>query len=147
MNEPWCAAFLGYGSGVHAPGISDNASAPTAVHHLNLAHGLGVAALRAALPARGQVSLTLNLAVVRGASGSQSDVEAVRHVDGLANRIFLEPLLRGRYPKDVLDDLRHVTDWSFIKDGDAATIKAPIDLLGINYYTPTLVTAATPPCA
>jgi len=142
LNEPWCAAFLGYGSGVHAPGISDNASALTAVHHLNLAHGLGVAALRAALPARGQVSLTLNLAVVRGASGSQA--EAVRHVDGLANRIFLEPLLRGRYPKDVLDDLRHVTDWSFIKDGDAATIKAPIDLLGINYYTPTLVTAATP---
>jgi beta-glucosidase len=144
FNEPWCSAFLGYASGVHVPAIKDNASALAAVHHLNLAHGLGVGALRSALPADGKVSLTLNLANVRGASDSAPDVEAVRHVDGLSNRIFLEPVLRGRYPKDVLDDLAHITDWSFIKDGDTATINAPIDLLGVNYYTPTLVAAATP---
>jgi beta-glucosidase len=144
FNEPWCSAFLGYASGVHAPAIKDNASALAAVHHLNLAHGLGVGALRSALPADGKVSLTLNLANVRGASDSAPDVEAVRHVDGLSNRIFLEPVLRGRYPKDVLDDLAHITDWSFVKDGDTATINAPIDLLGVNYYTPTLVAAATP---
>jgi beta-glucosidase len=142
FNEPWCSAFLGYASGVHAPGIKHNASALAAVHHLNLAHGLGVAALRSTMPAGGQVSLTLNLAVVRGAT--ETDGEAVRHVDGLANRIFLEPVLRGRYPKDLLDDLGHITDWAFIEDGDTATINAPIDILGVNYYTPTLVTAATP---
>ena len=142
FNEPWCSAFLGYGSGVHAPAIKHNASSLAAVHHLNLAHGLGVAALRSTMPAGGQVSITLNLAVVRGAK--DTDAEAVRHVDGLANRIFLEPVLRGRYPKDLLDDLVHITDWAFIKDGDTATINAPIDVLGVNYYTPTLVTAATP---
>jgi beta-glucosidase len=144
FNEPWCSAFLGYGSGVHAPGVADHASALTAVHHLNLAHGLGAAALRSALPPTGRVSLTLNLAVVRGASDSDADREAARHVDGLSNRIFLEPVLRGRYPDDVLDDLRHITDWSFIQDGDTATINAPLDVLGVNYYSPTLVTAATP---
>jgi beta-glucosidase len=144
FNEPWCSAFLGYGSGVHAPGIADNASALTAVHHLNLAHGLGVAALRSALPATGRVSLTLNLAVVRGASDSDADQHAVRHVDGLSNRVFLDPVLHGRYPEDILDDLRHITDWSFIRDGDTATISAPIDVLGVNYYSPTLVAAATP---
>ncbi|MCW2658091.1 MAG: beta-glucosidase, partial [Jatrophihabitans sp.] len=58
LNEPWCAAFLGHASGVHAPGITDNAAALTAAHHLNLAHGLGAAALRSVLPATGQVSLT-----------------------------------------------------------------------------------------
>jgi beta-glucosidase len=142
FNEPWCSAFLGYGSGVHAPGITDNASALAAVHHLNLAHGLGVAALRSVLPASGMVSVTLNLAVVRG-TGAE-DREAVRHVDGLANRIFLDPILLGRYPDDVLDDLRHITDWSFIKRGDEVTIQAPIDVLGVNYYSPTLVAAATP---
>jgi beta-glucosidase len=142
LNEPWCSAFLGYAAGVHAPGITDDAAALAAVHHLNLAHGLGTSALRSVLPSGGQVSLTLNLAVVRGAK--ESDTDAVRHVDGLTNRIFLDPVLRGTYPADLIDDLRHVTDWSFIKDTDLAAINAPIDLLGVNYYTPTLVTAATP---
>ncbi len=142
FNEPWCSAFLGYSSGVHAPGVTDNASSLAAVHHLNLAHGLGARALRASMPASGRVSITLNLAVVRGVS--EGDADAVRHVDGLANRIFTEPVLRGHYPQDLLADLRHITDWSFIHDGDAATCNAPIDVLGVNYYSPTLVAAATP---
>jgi beta-glucosidase len=144
FNEPWCAAYLGYSSGVHAPGITDNAAALSAVHHLNLAHGLGAAALRSVLPVDGQVSVTLNLAVVRAASDSAADRDAARHVDGISNRIFLDPMLRGRYPDDVLADLRHITDWSFIHDGDEAAIQAPLDRLGINYYSPTSVAAATP---
>src|SRR6185437_608441 len=58
--------------------------------------------------------------------------------------IFLGPILHGQYPADLLDDLRHITDWSFIADGDEKAINAPIDILGVNYYTPTRVTAATP---
>src|SRR3954447_13185178 len=76
LNEPWCSAFLGYGNGVHAPGISDRAAALRAAHHLLLAHGLGVRALRVALPTAAQIALTLNLFVVRGVS--PSDAEAVR---------------------------------------------------------------------
>ena len=41
LNEPWCSAYLGYASGVHAPGRTEPAAALAAVHHLNLAHGLG----------------------------------------------------------------------------------------------------------
>jgi beta-glucosidase len=144
FNEPWCSAFLGYGSGVHAPGVTDNAQALAAVHHLNLAHGLGAAALRSVLPAGGRVSLTLNLAVVRAAEDTDADRAIARHIDGISNRIFLDPVLRGRYPDDVLDDLRHITDWSFVQDGDTAAIAQPLDVLGVNYYSPTLVTAATP---
>ena len=144
LNEPWCAAFLGHSSGVHAPGLTDNATALAAAHHLNLAHGLGIAAMRAELPQPAELSVTLNLAVVRPASQHPADIAAAQHVDGLANRLFLDPMLRGRYPVDVLEDLRHITDWSFIQDGDEATINADIDLLGINYYSPTLVAAATP---
>ncbi len=114
------------------------------MHHLNLAHGLGVAALRSALPPSGRVSLTLNLALVRAATDSGADREAARHIDGLTNRVFLDPVLRGSYPEDVLDDLRHITDWSFIHDGDTTVINGPIDILGVNYYSPTLVTATTP---
>jgi beta-glucosidase len=83
------------------------------------------------------MSVTLNLQNVRGVSAE--DADAVRHVDGLSNRIFLDPMLRGTYPQDVLDDLRHITDFAFIRDGDPALINAPLDVLGINYYFPTLV--------
>jgi beta-glucosidase len=48
---------------------------------------------------------------------------------------------RSRYPQDLLDDLRHLTDWSFIREGDARLIGVPIDALGVNYYTPALVAA------
>jgi beta-glucosidase len=135
---------LGYAAGVHAPGRTSNADALSAVHHLNLAHGLGASALRTVLPSTGQVSITLNLAQVRASSESPADLDAMRHVDGVANRVFLDPLLRGQYPADVLDDLRHITDWSFIRDGDTELIRTPLDVLGINYYTPARVAAMTP---
>ena len=61
FNEPWCTAYLGYSAGVHAPGREEPAAALAAVHHLNLAHGLAVGALRSALPAAAQLSITLNL--------------------------------------------------------------------------------------
>jgi beta-glucosidase len=141
LNEPWCSAFLGYGNGMHAPGLADPALALRAAHHLLLAHGRGVAALRDTVPASTQVSITLNLFVVRGAFAS--DGEAVRHVDAMSNRIFLDPLLRGAYPADLIDDTAAVTDWSFVRDGDLATISDQIDALGINFYSPSLVTAAT----
>jgi beta-glucosidase len=144
LNEPWCSAYLGYASGVHAPGHTSNAEALAAVHHLNLAHGLAVRAVRSAASAAPQLSVTLNLAQVRPATDSAADLDAVRHVDGISNRIFLEPMLRGRYPTDVLEDLRHITDWSFVQDGDLDLIAAPIDVLGINYYSPARVATATP---
>ncbi|MGW0661975.1 GH1 family beta-glucosidase [Streptodolium elevatio] len=145
LNEPWCAAFLGYASGVHAPGITDPAAALTAHHHLLLAHGEGVAALRAVLPAGRRISLVLNPAAVRAASDDPVDVDAARRIDGLANRIFLGPVIRGAYPADVLADTASLTDWSHIRDGDLAAISRPIDEMGVNYYTPSLVGGGAKP--
>jgi beta-glucosidase len=141
LNEPWCSAFLGYGSGVHAPGVTDPASALRAAHHLLLAHGLAVDGLRSTLPATAKVSITFNLAAVRPASPSEADRRAARRIDGLANRIFLDPVLRGSYPADVVSSTSSVTDWSFVHASDESTIAAPIDVLGVNYYTPMLVGA------
>jgi beta-glucosidase len=138
LNEPWCTAFLGYASGVHAPGRTEDAAALAAVHHLNLAHGLGARAIRAAAP-DAKVAITLNLAWVRPETDSAPDTDAARRVDGLQNRLFLEPMLHGRYPQDVLDDTAGVTDWSFIQPGDVETIAAPLDAFGLNYYSPTVV--------
>ncbi|MFE0700653.1 GH1 family beta-glucosidase [Streptomyces sp. NPDC058872] len=141
LNEPWCAAFLGYGNGVHAPGRTSDLAALRAAHHLNLAHGLAARALRGALPGTAEVSLTLNLHVVRALSRAPEDLDAARRIDAVGNRIFLDPVFHGRLPEDLVRDTASVTDWSFVRDGDLETAAAPIDSLGINYYSPAVVTA------
>jgi beta-glucosidase len=143
INEPWCAAFLGYGSGVHAPGIVDPPEATTAAHHLLLAHGLAVQAIRAAAGPKVMVGIVLDPQPIEAASQQPADLEAARRVDGMRNRLFLDPILRGHYPPDVLDDLSSTVDLGFIRPGDEPCIATPIDVLGINYYRPTTV-AATP---
>ncbi|MGW0803784.1 GH1 family beta-glucosidase [Nonomuraea sp. NPDC002799] len=137
LNEPWCSAYLGYASGVHAPARTEPAAALAAVHHLNLGHGLAVQALRATAARDAQMSVTLNLHHVRGVS--ERDAGAVRKADGLANRAFLGPMLEGAYPGDLIADTASVTDWAFVRDGDEATACQPLDVLGVNYYNPTLV--------
>jgi beta-glucosidase len=136
LNEPWCSAFLGYGSGVHAPGRTDPAAALRAAHHLLLGHGLAVEVLPR------PVSLVLNLGAVRAVSGAEADVAAARKIDGLINRIFLDPVFRGRYPADVVENTASIVDWAaLVQDGDLKAISAPIDVLGVNYYQPSLVGA------
>jgi beta-glucosidase len=151
LNEPWCSAFLGYGSGVHAPGRTDPAAALRAAHHLNLAHGKAIGALRADLPATAQTSITLNLHQVRPLTAGAEDVEAARRIDAVGNRVFTGPLLDGAYPADLLADTAHIVDWGqLVRDGDLAEISRPIDLLGVNYYAPTVVSmpaAGTDPTA
>lgn len=129
LNEPWCSAYLGYGSGAHAPGRTDGAAALAAVHHLNLAHGLAIPEIRRNAPAA-LASATLNFHVIRG-----DDDEARRRIDALANRAFTSPMLRGAYDADLLEDTAEVTDWAFVRDGDLASIHQSIDLLGVNYYS------------
>jgi len=138
LNEPWVAAFLGYATGEHAPGRRDVPAAFRAVHHLLLGHGLAASALRSAGAA--QLALTLSLSpVIEARPGSG---EAAARVDALANRQFLDPALRGRYPEEVLKIMTGHGGLGHIRDGDLETIHQPLDLLGVNYYSPTYVSAA-----
>lgn len=142
LNEPWCTAYLGYASGEHAPGVQDPARALAAVHTLNLAHGLGARAVRAAAGDATQVSVTLNLQVNRAASAAPEDVAAKARLDRVANEVFLGPLLDGAYPEEVVADTAHLTDWSFVRDGDLDLVRTRLDALGVNYYTTALVAGA-----
>ncbi|MFG3258162.1 GH1 family beta-glucosidase [Streptomyces sp. NPDC048172] len=144
LNEPWCSAFLGYGSGVHAPGRTDPVAALRAAHHLNLGHGLAAQALRATLPSRARLMVSLNPAVVRPRSGSEADREAARRIDALATRVFTGPMLHGRYDEDLIADTAPLTDWSCVRDGDMAAVRQRLDGLGLNYYTPSVVSAGGP---
>ncbi|MDD9381164.1 GH1 family beta-glucosidase [Streptomyces sp. ZAF1911] len=145
LNEPWCGAFLGYGNGVHAPGRTSDLSALRAAHHFNLAHGGAARVLRDRLPSTAEISLTLNLHALRPLTDTAADRDAVRRIDGVANRIFLDPVFHGRLPQDLVADTAGVTDWSFVRYGDLEITSTPIDSLGINYYSPSVVSAGSSP--
>jgi beta-glucosidase len=134
VNEPWCASMLGYAAGVHAPGRVDAAAAVAASHHLLLGHGLAVDALRATVRGDAEIAITLNPYPVVADGPTDADHDAARRVDGVANRLWYDAVLQGRYPDDVLDDFATVSDLSHIRDGDLAQIARPLDALGLNYY-------------
>ncbi|MDR3070482.1 MAG: beta-glucosidase [Propionibacteriaceae bacterium] len=138
LNEPWCVAYLGYAEGSHAPGLHDHPASLRAAHHLNLAHGLGIQAIRSVLP-DARTSVTLNLQALYPASETEADRGAVAQLQRVANDIWLLPILEGRYDPQLFADTAHVTDWSFVKDQDLAEVKQPLSVLGVNYYSTTTV--------
>ncbi|MET7401203.1 GH1 family beta-glucosidase [Dactylosporangium sp. NPDC005572] len=121
INEPKVASHAGYGTGIHAPGIRDLALRDRAVHHLLLGHGLALQALR---PGGNTLGITLDVSPVLPYSPDPQDIAAARRVDVDSHRLFLDPLLTGRYPA-ALDAVR---------DGDLELIAGPLDFLGVNYY-------------
>jgi beta-glucosidase len=134
LNEPWCSSFLSYIGGEHAPGIQDPETGLAAGHHLLLAHGLGVQRLRELDPAL-QLGITLNLTVADPVDPTnEGDLDAARRIDGQFNRFFLDPIFRGSYPADLLEDVAHLGFDKYVHDGDLAITSAPIDALGVNYY-------------
>ncbi|WP_208297526.1 GH1 family beta-glucosidase [Actinophytocola oryzae] len=135
LNEPWCSAMLGYYEGRQAPGRQDFGDAMDAVHHLLLGHGLAAQRMRAAATEPIQLGITLNMGTATAATESLADQEAARRADGLGARIYLDPLLRGQYPGDIMDDLSVRGIKMPVIDGDLAIISQPIDVLGVNYYS------------
>lgn len=145
VNEPWCAATLGHEEGKHAPGRCDPAEALRAGHHLLLAHGLATAAIRREVRAA-QLGIVLIHCPAHAASDSAADRDAARWFDGFFNRWYLDPVFRGDYPADALADrvaLGHLPapELPCVKEGDLALIAAPLDFLGLNYYSRAVVRA------
>ncbi len=134
LNEPWCSAFLGYTAGVHAPGRTSPADGLAAAHHLLLSHGTAIRALRERDPSL-ELGITLNFTVPDPLDPTDPrDVDAARRVDAQMNRVFLDPIFRGAYPEDLLDDVRGLGLEDHVRDGDLDVISTPIDVLGVNYY-------------
>lgn len=138
-NEPWCAAFLGYLIGEHAPGWKEWPAALQSSHHLLLSHGWAVPVIRRNAPGA-QVGITLNFTPAEPASPSQADREATRHFDGFFQRWFLDPLYGRHYPADMVADYIRAghlpaEGMTFVREGDLEAIAVPTDFLGLNYYT------------
>ncbi|MET3769344.1 beta-glucosidase [Marisediminicola sp. UYEF4] len=134
LNEPWCSSFLSYIAGEHAPGLQDPAAGLAAAHHLLLGHGLAVQELRSR-DSNLELGITLNLTVADPVDPDDAgDLDAARRIDGQFNRFFLDPLFRGSYPVDVLDDVAGLGFEGVVRPGDLEIISTPIDVLGVNYY-------------
>jgi beta-glucosidase len=144
-NEPWCVATLGHEEGCHAPGHRSPAEALAAAHHLLLSHGWAAAEIRRRARSA-EVGIVLNLSPGHAATPTPADREAVRRFDSFFNRWYLDPLLRGEYPADaVADRVRrgHLSSAQlpFVRDDDLAAIRTPLDFLGVNYYSRTVLAA------
>ena len=137
INEPFCASFLGYGVGAHAPGLRDPQSAFIAAHHLLLGHGLAVARVRANVP-EAQVGISLDLSPIYAADERPETLAAVEKQDRFKNRWFLDPIFCGAYPETLFAE-QHVAPPP-IQDGDMGIISIPNDFLGVNYYSRELIT-------
>ena len=138
LNEPFVVMAYGYALGIHAPGKALMLGALPAAHHQLLGHGLASAALRSA-GAR-QVAITNNYTPAWPASDSAADVAAATAYDVLHNRLFTDPVLLGGYPDLSAFGIGHDGP-GCVRDGDLALISAPLDALGVNYYSPTRLSA------
>ncbi|MEM9532364.1 MAG: GH1 family beta-glucosidase [Pseudomonadota bacterium] len=132
LNEPFCSAVLGYQTGVHAPGIASERAGRFAAHHLLLAHGLGMQVLRTNSP-QAKNGIVLNFTPAYAATDSAEDQAAAVLADEAHNQWYLQPVMEGRYP-DLIDRLP-ADQVPEIHAEDLALISAPLDYLGVNYYT------------
>jgi beta-glucosidase len=135
-NEPWVASFLGYATGVHAPGICDYSQAYQAAHHLLLSHGKAVQIFRQG-GYSGKIGLILNLNGLIPASDDERDVAATQRVHDETHALFLDPVFKGEYPQDLFEYIG--PHRPKIQPGDLDIIHQPIDFLGLNHYNSDLV--------
>ncbi|WP_404430353.1 beta-glucosidase [Microbacterium lacus] len=150
LNEPWCSSFLSYTAGMHAPGHYSMREGLLASHHLLLGHGQTVTELRKRDETL-DLGITLNFTVADALDPTNpADVDVARRLDGQHNRWFLDPVFRGEYPADIVEDFRAVDAAateafeSAVLPGDLEKISAHIDALGVNYYHGDLVSAEPP---
>lgn len=145
LNEPWCSATLGYETAQFAPGHTSRAEAAQVSHHLLMAHGAAIQAMRA-VGAKAQLGIVLNFTPSFPAEPLlEADRRAARIDDGLSTRWYMDPVFRGQYPADVIEYLG--ADAPKIQPGDLALIQQPLDFLGVNFYTRSFISTQQPAVA
>jgi beta-glucosidase len=133
-NEPAVTAWAGYMIGHHAPGLHEYEAGGQVAHHLLLSHGLALQAIRAASKAQAQVGITLNLHPVYPASQHEADLAEAEQARARFYHWFMDPIFLGTYPTAALQAYGIAAPR--IEEGDMDLISAPLDFLGVNYYSP-----------
>ena len=130
LNEPTTVIGSGYLAGRHAPGYRNLLKGGLALHHLLVAHGLVVRAVRAEVPGA-QVGLANAFSPVHPLRARDRDL--AERMSAVVNGLVMDPILKGRYPKEI--------DWAIrlmnrrIRPGDMDLISTPVDFVGVNHYS------------
>jgi beta-glucosidase len=133
LNEPMIAVMVGHFLGLHAPGLQDPLLVGRVGLNLMLAHGMAVGTLRARLPDRAKIGITLNLSPVYPASESEADLAAAKRFDLFTNRLFLDPIMTGSFPEEISRIAGILAPRPTVED--LQIIAIPLDFLGVNYYS------------
>jgi beta-glucosidase len=139
FNEPWVFTYLGYGSGIHAPGKKDPKLFLKAAHTVNLAQGEAFRAMKAASP-KAQIGSAFSMAPVEAATDSPADRAAADRFHALNNVYFLYTAMHGEYPKAFVGEPPY--ELMGMQPGDGKIMQAPLDWVGINYYNRRFVSDA-----
>ena len=142
INEPWCVSYLSHFLGAHAPGLRDIRATARSMHHVLYAHGRAMQAMRQE-NVKTPLGIVLNLQACEPADNSDDARDAAHRLDGIFNRWFLDAVLKGTYPQDMLVDLAPWMPTRF--DEDMGTVSIPMDWLGINFYTRELASKSSDP--
>ncbi len=134
LNEPFIHWSLGHVYGLHAPGETQMFKSFEVIHHLMLAHGLGLERIRTLSPSA-KVGIANALSPVYPAT--PDDEPIVERARDIMLRLYCDPIFKGTYPS-FPNTLMKIFAHN-VKRGDMDIIKKPIDFLGINHYTPTRV--------
>ena len=129
FNEPNCACVKGYGDGGHAPGVRGRQSALKAIHVMNLAHGLGIEAMRSE---RADLLLgnIYNFHPYEPASEHEEDEIACELLDALWNRSSPDPQMLGHYPEPLAAELEPL-----VEPGDLDLVRQKLDYFAFNHYS------------
>ncbi len=141
-NEPWVASFVGNAEGRHAPGLKDFKTAVQVSHNILYSHGLAVKAFRDE-NLKGEIGISLNLSPVYNESNDKELEHIKERYDQFLNKWFLDPLFKGKYPQDLFDFYKEKHGFNETSKEEMNLINLPIDFLGINYYTPTVLKKKT----
>ena len=141
INEPWCVAWLSHFLGLHAPGLRDIRATARAMHHVGLAHGRAIQVMRGL--GMKNLGAVCNMEYAAPADDTPEAAAAARLYDAIYNRWFLSGMFHQTYPAEALAGLGpHLpARWQ----DDMATIAAPLDWVGLNYYTRKLIAPVSGP--
>ncbi|WP_273796151.1 6-phospho-beta-glucosidase GmuD [Bacillus sp. AGSP2] len=140
-NEPIVPVEGGYLYDFHYPNKVDFKEAVQVGFHTMLSSARAIQAYRE-MEQDGKIGIILNLTPSYPRSSHPADVKAGEIADAFFNRSFLDPSVKGEFPKELVDILKHE---GFMPDYNAEDLdiikKNTVDLLGVNYYQPRRVKA------
>ena len=135
INEPWCVSWLSHYWGHHAPGVQSISAAARTMHYIQLAHGLSIQVMRS--HNHNYLGCVLNKEYAVPFDDTEEAANSTHLFDGIYNRWFDESIFNGTYPEEVLNLFDGLMPDNYIND--MATIMQPLDWVGTNYYTRSLI--------